>query len=150
ITAPEDRSLALVRLADAAVLSNQLSVAHQALGDATQAAFLVRVPIVRDQRMIAIITALINLAEADLREGKVVDPSMLSAEAGDPPVAIPNVDRQAVIQRAELEWLRAAYLAERLADPTYQSEMIYRVVDNQAYGSQTVMNEFPANSSAAT
>jgi hypothetical protein len=143
ITAPEERSLALVRIADAAVLSNQLSVAHQALTDATEAALLVRTTLVRDQREIAIITALINLAEAHLREGKVVDPSMLSGDTDEPPAPLPAVDRRAVIQRAELEWRRAAYLAERLSDPIYRSEMIYRVVDNQAYGSQTVVNEFP-------
>ena len=36
------------------------------------------------------------------------------------------------------------YLARRISNPTYRSEILYRVVDNQSYGSQTIVNEFPA------
>src|SRR5206468_3374919 len=107
------------------------------------AAFQIRNPLVHDQRLIAIITALGNLAEAYLREGKVVDPALAQPAAKDDagPPALPQLDRNAVIRRADLEWRRAAYLAERITDPTYRSEMMFRVVDNRAFGSQTIVTE---------
>jgi hypothetical protein len=58
-------------------------------------------------------------------------------------------DRPTLVGRAEIEWLRAAHLAQKIGNPTYRSEMLYRVADNQSFGSQTVLNEFPRQDSGA-
>jgi hypothetical protein len=148
---PEDRSLALQRTASAAIFSNQLQLAHKALLDAADSAVLVSDPVVRDLRLIAIITSLNNLSEAHLREGKVDfslpdlgdTPTPSPGAPAAEPIERPGNDRQLLIRRAEHEWVRASKLAEQIGNPTYKSEMLYRVVDSQAYGSQTVVNEFP-------
>src|SRR4051794_3931006 len=71
IGTPDDRSLALQKLANAAIFSNQLDMAHTALVEASQSALQVSKELVHDQRLIAIITSYMTLAEAHLREGKV-------------------------------------------------------------------------------
>ncbi|MBV8611090.1 MAG: hypothetical protein JO034_26975 [Singulisphaera sp.] len=141
ITDPGERSLALQRTANVAIFSQQLPLARQALIDAAEAALRVPVPLIHDQRLTAIIISMSNLAEATLREGKV-DLSLPEIE-GDQPSALPNVDRVKVIGQAEESWNRAADLAWRILNPTYRVEMLYRVVDNAAYGSQVIINEFP-------
>jgi hypothetical protein len=146
IVAPGDRSLTLQRIAAAAIFSNQLPLAHTALAEATDAALLEPVDLVRDQRLIAIVTTLNYLAEAHLREGKV---EYSVSDKTDPAVDTPRADtaradRTTLIRRAQIEWERAGIVARRISDPTFRSEILYRVVDNQSYGSQTIVSEFPA------
>ena len=69
IATPDERSLALQRIANGAIGANQLSLAHQTLEEAITATSDVTVPLVRDQRLIAIVTSLSFLTEALLREG---------------------------------------------------------------------------------
>jgi hypothetical protein len=138
IATPGDRSLALQRVANAAIFSNQLVMAHTALGEAGQAGVQEPIPLVHDQRLIAIITTYMNLAEAHLREGK--DLSRPEFDVDSKP--LPRSDRALLIRRARAEWQRAVALARMIANPTYRSEMLYRVIDNMAYGSQTVLTDF--------
>ena len=70
IATPEERSLALQRIANGAIASNQLTLAHQTLEEAITATSEVTVPLVRDQRLIAIVTSLTTLTDALLREGR--------------------------------------------------------------------------------
>jgi hypothetical protein len=146
IDSPGERALALQRLANGAIFSNQLDDAHQAIREAARSALMVEsslrgsVKLVRDQRLIAIITTLENLAEAQLREGKI-DVNMPEPVGAAAP--LPRIDREALIRQAESEWDLAADLALRITDPTYRSEMLYRIIDNEAYGSQTIANEYP-------
>jgi hypothetical protein len=160
-----DRSLALSRIASAATFSGQLDMAESALGDASSAGLLIPQGMVRDQRLISIITALMNLADARLREGRAdavppsepvpatPTPSPSPAEAETAPKAEPiapvKLDRNDLIRRAQADWLRAADLSQRIGNPTYRSELMYRVADSMAYGSQTVVNEFPGSDPAA-
>jgi hypothetical protein len=145
IATPGDRSLALQRVANAAIFSNQLILAHTALGEAGQAAVQEPIPLVHDQRLIAIITTYMNLAEAHLREGK--DLSRPEFDIDSKP--LPKSDRSILIRRASAEWQRAVALGRVIANPTYRSEMIYRVIDNMAYGSQTIMSDFTPNVGAS-
>jgi hypothetical protein len=147
ITDDGERALTLQRLANAAIFSNELAEAHHALTEAAQAALGVETPLVRDQRMIAIITSLLALAEADLREGKGESVIPEVAEALPPPTS--KVDRDTLIKRARHEWERAAFLAFRITNPTYRNELMYRVVDGESYGSQTIAREFPSAGSRA-
>jgi hypothetical protein len=141
ITSPGDRSLTLQRIAGAAIFSNQLLVAHDAVAEATDAALQEPIGLVRDQRLIAIATTLNYLAEAHLREGKV---DLTMPDLSESPSPLPKTDRTVLIRRAVLEWERAAAAVSRIANPTYRSEMLYRVIDSEAFGSQTIINEFPA------
>ena len=140
IAQPGDRSLALQRIANASIFSGQLDMAHQALAEAGESAVREPIQLVRDQRLISIVTSLNTLAEADLREGKT---DLAIADAGNTNEPLPRIDRVGLIGRAQDEWRRAAYLAGRITSYTYRNEMLYRVVDNEAYGSQTIANEFP-------
>jgi hypothetical protein len=147
IRLPGDRSLALQRIANAAIFSGQLPMAHQALVEAADAALLEPTPLVHDQRLISIITTMGTLAEAYLREGKA---DLASAEMDEGAAPLPAPDRVGLIAKAQDEWRRAAYLAGRISSYTYRSEMLYRVVDNESYGSQTILNEFPADNNTAS
>ena len=138
IITPGDRSLALQRVANAAIFSNQLMMAHTALAEAAEAGIKEPVPLVHDQRLIAIITTYMNLAEAHLREGKDLSRPEFDAKSNP----LPQADRKVLIRRAQVEWQRAVGAAWQLLNPTYRSEMLYRVVDNMAYGSQTIITDF--------
>jgi len=94
---PGDRSMALQRVANAAIFSNQLAMAHKALGEAAQAAVKEPIRLVHDQRLIAIITTYMNLGEAHLREGKV---DLALPEFNTEPNPSPRSDRTILIQRA--------------------------------------------------
>jgi hypothetical protein len=152
ISTPGDRSLALQRLANAAIFSGQLALAHSALIDAADSALQESNQLVHDQRLIAIITSFMNLGEAHLREGKI-DLSLpefstraeADAKAAKPDANAFNFDRTVLIRRASAEWDRAATLAGKLIDPTFPSEMLYRIVDTMSFGSQTIVNDFPTH-----
>ena len=103
IDTPGDRSLALQRVANAAIFSNQLMLAHMALGEAAQAGVQEQVRLVHDQRLIAIITTYMNLAEAHLREGKDLSRPEFDIKSNP----LPSSDRTVLIRRAGVEWQRA-------------------------------------------
>jgi hypothetical protein len=141
IASPADRSLTLSRVASAATFSNQLALADEALVDAARAAMQLQDGLVRDQRLISIIAAQMNLAETRLRDGRL---DMSAPDLTDTPAApLPKVDRNGLIRAALSDWRRAAELSQRITNPTYRSELMYRVADNMAFGSQSVVNEFP-------
>lgn len=144
-----DRSLALSRIASAATFSNQLEVAERALTDSSDAALLMHPGLVQDQRLISIVTALMGVAEARLREARTgsstVDVTVGPESGGKPaPTPLPGDERGRYvhhIQQAQSEWRKAATLALRVSDPTYRSEVMYRVADNVSFGSQSLANE---------
>jgi hypothetical protein len=140
IPSAAERSLTLSRIASAATFSNQLPMADQALADASGSALQIPEGMVRDQRLISIITALLYLGEAHLREGRA---DVTIPDSPGSPAAQPKVDRVGLIRRARNDGRRAADLATRIGNPTYRSEMMYRVADGIAYGSQSIVNEFP-------
>jgi len=147
IESPGDRSLALSRVASAATFSSQLDLAEKALFESASAAELMPQGLVRDQRLISIIAALMNLAEANLREGRSDTPSAPAADLNDPGNEInarrPKSDRDQMIRLAQGNWRRASELSQRISNPTYKTELMYRVCDSLSYGSQTIVNEFP-------
>ena len=72
IASPEERSLALQRIANGAIASSQLFLAHQMLEEATTATSEVTVPLVRDQRLIAIVDIDDGLTDAMLLQGRQI------------------------------------------------------------------------------
>jgi hypothetical protein len=140
IATPEERSLALQRIANGAIASNQLILAHHTLEEATAVASDVKVPLVRDQRLIALVKTLTFLTEAFLREGHLI---LEPLDTTPRPEALPQrIDSQIAIRTARLEWKRAAYLAELISNPTYRNEYLFRVAESEASGSATIANEY--------
>ncbi len=70
IATPEERSLALERIANGAIASTQLTLAHQTLEEAVKATAAVSIPLVRDQRLIEIVKSLSALSSALLLVGR--------------------------------------------------------------------------------
>jgi hypothetical protein len=144
IKTPEERSLALQRIANGAMTGKQFALAHKTLEEAITATSDVKVPLVRDQRLIAIVTSLTTLTDELLRTGR----ENLSSEAipaekdADGPEALPKaLDNPTLIRMARLEWQRAVYLATIVGNPTYRNEMLYKVVESEANGSALIANE---------
>ncbi len=149
ITAPEERSLALQRISRGAIASNQLFLADRVLQEATTAALKVSDALIRDQRLIAIVTSLNMLTEGALRVGKESIKRPVDLRIGDldadapPPEPLPRrQDPLVLIRLARLEWNRAVYLASIIDNPTYRNEMLYQVAESEGSGSATVANEF--------
>jgi hypothetical protein len=144
ITSPEERSLALQRLAKGAIASRQLFLAHQMLEEATTATSEVTVPLVRDQRLIAIVTSITALTDAMLLQGRQILNESASLEGEGRPEALPRgaSDPTVLIRTARLEWKRAVYLAELIGNPTYRNEMMYEVAESMASGSASIANEY--------
>ena len=151
ITDPEERSLALQRIANGAIASNppQWSLAHKTLEEAITATSEIKTPLVRDQRLIAIVTSLTFLSDGLLRVGREPMEKLARIEpdiAG--PEALPKkVDANVLIRLARLEWRRAVYLASIIGNPTYRNEMLYKVSESQASGSASVANDYAVSQS---
>jgi hypothetical protein len=73
-------------------------------------------------------------------------PPYAAAPGTTPPVVappLPVAERPDVIRKATADWKRAGILAEQIVNPTYQNELMYRVADSMATGSQNIINTFP-------
>jgi hypothetical protein len=144
IDTAEERSLALQRIANGAIASDQLALAHNTLEEAMTTASEVHVPLVRDQRLIAIVTSLTALTDALLRDrrenliGPMVPPD---ADAAKPEALPKTLDGSTLIRLARLEWQRGVYLATVISNPTYRNEMLYKVAESEASGSASIANE---------
>ncbi len=158
---PGERSLALIRIAQTAIFSKQLDDAHRALFEAAPAALAERQRLVRQQRTVAVIDALLSLAEermsvtTDVLTGSdevtppppVPDANRGSNNPGSefdgrtPVAALPDASRTNRLQVALPEWARAVELARQLEDSTARAEAIFRVVESEAYSSQRLITD---------
>lgn len=135
----KERSLALQRVAKTWTGSDEVSAAHEALTMAAGAALSISNYGARDIHLTETITLLLALADADLRLGKRI----LTAPAEDRPTGeAARTDPVTLIQHAEVEWARIAYLAARITDPTYRSENMFRLVDGESFGARAIAKEF--------
>ncbi len=150
------------RIANGAIGSGQLNLAHHVLEEATNASSQITVPLMRDQRLIAIVTSLNFLTDALLRSGREnlapIEPLSVTEKApapvtANPPVAAPapappaealpkRPDINVTIRMARLEWNRAVYLASNIGNPTYRNEMLYKVAESVASGSASLAIDF--------
>jgi hypothetical protein len=146
ITDPEERSLALQRIANGAIASNppQWSLAHKTLEEAIAATSEVKTPLVRDQRLIAIVTSLTFLTDGLLRLGREPAEKLAQIEPDTlGPEALPKrVNANVLVRLARLEWRRGVYLASIIDNPTYRNEMLYKVAESQASGSASIANDY--------
>jgi len=141
IASPEERSLALQRIAKGAIESMQLTLAHQTLEEAAKTVDSVQDPLVHDQRLIAIVTSLNTLIPVLLRVGLEDTPRRDSDQIGQNAAPQP-MDAATVVRLARLEWKRAAHLAANIGNPTYRNEMLYRVAESEAAGSKAIADAF--------
>ncbi len=145
IVDPAERSLALRQIANGAITSNQLVLAHHTLEEAISATSQVNVPLVRDQRLIGLVTSMTALTDALLRIGRenqtMLAPDQEAEAAGLDPLP-KRPESTVMIRLARLEWQRAVYLAAIIGNPTYRNEMLYRVAENEAMGSASIANDF--------
>jgi hypothetical protein len=142
ISDPGQLSLALQRIANGAIASNQLLVAHRVIEESITATSKVEIPLVRDQRLIALVTSLNLLTESLLREGRT--DTAIGLDPGAKPIeALPKrIEGGILIRFARLEWKRAVYLASLIGNPTYRNEMLYRVAESESSGSATLANDY--------
>jgi hypothetical protein len=145
IADPAERSLALQKIANGAILSSQLVLAHRTLEEAITATSRVTIPLVRDQRLIALVTSMTALTDALLRIGRENLAVSAPPEEADSALLDPLPKRPEptmLIRLARLEWRRSVYLAGIISNPTYRNEMLYRVAESEAMGSMTIANDF--------
>jgi hypothetical protein len=144
ISSPEERSLALQRIANGAIAGKQLFLAHQVLEEAISATSEVKVPLVRDQRLMKIVESLTQLTDAMLLQGRLImnDSTGVEGEVRLDPLPKGASDPGVLIRTSRLEWKRALYLAEIIGNPTYRNEMMYKVAESMASGSASIANEF--------
>jgi hypothetical protein len=145
ISDPAERSLALRQIANGAIASNQLVLAHHTLEESITASSQVTVPLVRDQRLIGLVTSLTLLTDSLLRIGRENQTALAAedeaAAAGLDPLP-KRPESTVLIRLSRLEWRRAVYLADRIGNPTYRNEMLYRVAESEAMGSSTIAKDF--------
>lgn len=142
ITVPSERALSLQRIGATAILGNQLDLARETLAEAAKASMEVPIPLVRDQRIIATITMVLNLTDTLLQQGSQ---NYLPLDESESATPLPTIDRDRMIRSLHDDWSRAVDLSLRISNPTYRNEMLLRVVENQAAGSQTISMSFPRN-----
>jgi hypothetical protein len=149
ISDPGQRSLALYRIANGAIFSKQLLLAHHTLEEAIAATAQVTTPLVRDQRLSKIVTSLTTLTEWLLIEGRnklgfqFKEDALVKKEDVPPLDALPDrLDVPGVVRLARLEWKRGVYLASLIGNPTYRNEELYRIAESAASGSAKLAIDF--------
>jgi hypothetical protein len=145
IESPEERSLALQRIARGAIASNQLTLGHQTLEEAASTVDSISDPLVHDQRLIALVTSLNALNRELVREALGEKP-LRELDLVGQQAPQNHMDGALIIRMERLEWKRAVHLALNIINPTYRSEMLYRVVESMASGSKTIANGFARGS----
>ena len=165
---PGERALALVRIAETAIFSRQLGEAHTALFEAGPAALGERNSLIREQRLSAIIDALLRLAEERMSENGDADiappedittpqpptapmPATSPSLVPPPPAAedpkptdvapLPPEKRIARLREALPEWARAVELASRIEKVTPRTESLFRIVESEAFSSQRIVTD---------
>lgn len=159
---PGERALALVRIAQTAIFSRQLDEAHTALFEAGPAALAEPDRLIREQRLSAIIDALLRLAEERMSEGNDVDlsaplddpttpkpaPAPAPTPATPPPAtsalpepAAPAIPKIAKLRAALPEWDQAVALATRIDLVTPRTESLFRIVESEAFSSQRLITD---------
>ena len=132
---PNEKALAFIRMANAAISSDRLGDADDYLHEAVVPAREAETSLLRDQRAIAIVNSLFELAEHRLRAAKV---GSVGFDPDDPRRMITWLTRDSMITKARDNWRLAADLAAKLENPTYRCDQMYLVVDSLAFGAQTI------------
>jgi hypothetical protein len=143
LTNPADRAMGMDHVAQAKLSSQatgdrRLEDAHAAVAEGGAAALRVEDRVTRDIRLRLLVRTAMLLADEQTREAMtdITDPSI-------PRDPRPWTARRRFdwLLKAETERHDAAILASKITNPTLRGEMIFRVVDSTAQGSQTISHE---------
>ena len=166
VSDPGERALALARIAQTAIFSRQFDEAHTALFEAGPAALAERNPLIREQRLTAIVDLLLRLAEERMGENADLDlsapedlskptpptppmpatsPSLAPAPPAPPeepkPVPLPAPKRIEKLKVAVPEWAQAVELATRIEKAVPRTESLFRIVESEAFSSQRLITD---------
>lgn len=134
-----ERALAMEKIARVQIIDEKFDQAHAVLVEAGQAALAERHSSLRDRRLQGIVQTWISLAERELTEGTLPD-SFGSKDLAALPVAPADI-RLAWIKKAQSAWDDAARMAASIDSQNFQGEMLFRVIESQATGSQQIADE---------
>jgi hypothetical protein len=125
---PALRATTLNLVARSEIVARRLDAARDDLREAAQAALSLPPGLIRDLRLMAIITNLNDLAHEEVVEAVPNNPPMPDSE--NP--TIPFATRKKWLDKALGEWEQAAQLARQISNGTYRSERLASVVQGQA------------------
>jgi hypothetical protein len=145
ITDPGERSLAMVRIARTSIFLGRPDLGHIAIIQAATDSLLEANDALRDQRLVYVIQAALQLAEEHMREIALIQGN---AEPNkDEPNSIRNlppavnVDRKSNLERGRQEWDLAFRLAFAIKNRSSRTETLYRVVESESLGSSALVRE---------
>jgi hypothetical protein len=143
-----ERGRALLELTGEASKSTELRellLAHRALERASESALNERSRLRHDQLLVAVIKATEPLTDALVREGFTLPPK---GDQGQPE-PFPGIEDITSLPRlARLDWRRAAFMADRIINPTYRSEYKARVAEWMSRDSSHLIDNVRRNESA--
>ena len=142
------------RVARFKTFAQKLDEARIALNEASASAMLNPDRVTRDQEIAETVSAWLNLADSQLREATPnTDPGFgaglysprglggdLEFEGPKPLPETSTRDQMAWLRQAEASWERAAQIAVRIENATEQSEILYRVAEDEANGGVTLLS----------
>ncbi len=141
VTDPADRALGMDQVAMAKISSHvpgdeRLKEAHEAIAYGAAAALRVQDRVTRDLRMLMLVKTALVLADEQSHEAitdiRVYDPNYWTPRR-----------RLDWLQQAETERRNAGDLASKVTNPSLRSELLFRVVEGTAKGSDRVAQQAP-------
>ena len=138
---PADRALGMDQVAMAKIAShlpgdNRLKEAHEAIAYGAEAALRIEDRVTRDLRLLMLVRTALLLADEQAHDG-VAEIRVYDSRYWTPR------RRLDWLQQAETERRGAGDLASRVSNPSLRSELLYRVVENTAKGSERVAQQAP-------
>jgi hypothetical protein len=129
ITRPEERALALSKVARSKLFAQDFPSAQTALVEAGQSALAVPEGLVRDLRIMAVVSGFIALAEAQSSQGRAED----NLRDVDEPLSPEFLETWGkALRAAQKSWGQAADLSARIGRRPYRNETLYQVVESQS------------------
>jgi hypothetical protein len=142
---PNERALALERVARSKILSSALSAtkldeAHAILQEAGDAVLSAPKSLVRELRIRQIVLSHMQLAEEELRQGLVEDVRPADATAEYKKYK-PFAERAHWFDRSMASYTRATFMAMQLESSNYRSDLLYRLAESESgsSGSQSIV-----------
>ncbi|HEX8199093.1 MAG TPA: hypothetical protein VF590_01295, partial [Isosphaeraceae bacterium] len=136
IARPDERSLALARVARSKILDGDFPAAETALVEAGRAALAVPPGLIRDLRLMTVVRrnaedrgGFVGLAEALSTQGRAED-NIRDPDAPLSPEFLETWTR--ALRAAQMAWDQAADLAVQIGRRPYRAEALYQVVESQA------------------
>lgn len=134
---PAERTLALERVARMKIFGRKFDDAVVALNEAGTAARRLPPGLVRDLRLLAIITTSLTLAQEQTREATADESLRISPAEKDLQVRSFE-QRQVGLKSANASFIRAIHMALLIENTNFQSEQLYKIAAAQALQSKDI------------